>query len=82
MNTNANVTFSEGANFKDVTNLNETVIAAQNADYVVLVIGEDTYAEGVGNIQSLELSSSQKQLANALIAVRKSIILVYLGNNH
>lgn len=53
--------------------------AAQNADVIILCIGEDTYTEGVGNTNSLMLSDSQLSLANALVASSKPTIVIYVG---
>ena len=73
------MTYSEGANFVNVTGLNETLSVAENVDYIVLCVGEDTYTETVGNIDDLNLSASQTQLADALYEKGIPIILVYLG---
>lgn len=48
-------------------------------DVIVLCIGEDTYAETPGNINSLMLSESQVALGTALALLDKPIVLIYLG---
>lgn len=74
-----NTIYMEGANFTHLTNLAETVRVAQSVDVIILCIGEDTYAEMSGNINTLMLSQSQITLANTLATLNKPIVLVYLG---
>jgi beta-glucosidase len=45
-------------------------------DYVILCLGEDSYAEGAGNINDLTLSKDQLQLAAAMNSTGKPVILV------
>lgn len=71
--------FVEGANFTDVIDINAAVSAAQNADIILLCIGEDTYTETPGNIYSLMLSDSQTELSNALLNTGKPVIVMYVG---
>uniref|UniRef100_UPI004057B199 glycoside hydrolase family 3 N-terminal domain-containing protein n=1 Tax=Alistipes sp. TaxID=1872444 RepID=UPI004057B199 len=52
------------------------VRAAQDVDVVVLCIGENSYCETPGNITEMALSENQQQLAKALIATGKPVILV------
>ena len=73
------VIYSEGVNFENKTNFEETIEAAQVSDLIILTIGEDTYTESPGNINNLFLHAVQNELANALFALNKSVILVYLG---
>ena len=40
----SNVVYKEGANFTDLTNLNETIMEAKTSDFIILSIGEDGYA--------------------------------------
>lgn len=73
------VLFSEGANFTNVININDTVAQANTADIVLLCIGERTYTEILGNIDNLYIDDAQQQLADALTAINKPVIVVYIG---
>lgn len=73
------VKFSEGANFTHVINIDETVELAKNSDFIVLCIGEDTYAETGGNLDSLMISESQLALGKALTGINKPLIVVYVA---
>jgi len=66
-----------GAYFQDsIVNIDATVQAAANADYVLLCIGENSYTETPGNLEDLNLSDNQVALANALIKTGKPVIFV------
>ena len=52
------------------------VRAAQNADVVVLCLGEGSYCETPGNITDLNLSQPQIKLAEAILATGKPVVLV------
>jgi beta-glucosidase len=71
--------FVEGVNFTDVIDINSAVVQAQLVDVIVLCLGEDTYTETPGIINSLEISDSQIKLAEALLPLGKPIVIVYLG---
>ncbi|MND76890.1 Periplasmic beta-glucosidase precursor [compost metagenome] len=71
-----NVTYSEGASFTAVTNIQETVAKAAQSDVIVLCIGETSYTETPGNIDDLSISKSQVELAKALAATGKPIVFV------
>lgn len=71
-----NVNYVAGATFDSLTNVNEAVNAAKNADAVVLCLGELSYAENVGNIDDLNLPRAQTELALALAKTGKPVILV------
>ncbi len=73
------VTYVGGNSFNDPIDINKAVAAAKNNDVIVLAIGEKPYTETPGNIDSLNLESSQIELANALLATGKPVILVTLG---
>ena len=74
----AGVEYTDKGHFADECNLNieAAVSAAQGADVVVLCIGENSYCETPGNINEMALSENQQQLAKALIATGKPVILV------
>lgn len=52
------------------------VRAAQNADVVVLALGEGSYCETPGNITDLTLGAPQLKLADAILATGKPVVLV------
>ncbi len=52
------------------------VRAAQAADVVVLCLGEGSYCETPGNITDLTLGEPQLQLAQAILATGKPVVLV------
>ncbi|HET7897440.1 MAG TPA: glycoside hydrolase family 3 C-terminal domain-containing protein, partial [Flavisolibacter sp.] len=79
-----NVTFVPGVAYKmqgkyfedSVVNIDAAVNAAANADYVLLCIGENSYTETPGNLNSLEISDNQLLLANALQKTGKPVVLI------
>lgn len=78
---NVSVVFKEGVSLatNEFVNLGETIAEAQKADVVVLVIGEDGYTEGLGDIDTMALPEIQTSLARALAEQNKPIITIYLG---
>ena len=72
-----NVVYAEGAGFTEAKDINAAVAAAKSVDYVILCLGEDAYAEQPGVIDDLELPTSQLNLAKALYATGKKVILVF-----
>ena len=56
--------------------IEKAVAAARKVDYILLCIGENSYAETPGNLSDLTLSRNQLQLAKALTATGKPVILV------
>lgn len=65
--------------YADGTDIQQAVEAAKNHDTIVLCLGEKSYTETVGNIDSLNLDQAQIDLARAMIATGKPVILVMLG---
>ncbi len=51
-------------------------LLANQFDYIVACIGEDSYAETPGNIKDLELPSDQKELVKTLARYGKPVIMV------
>ena len=49
---------------------------AAEVDYIVICVGENSYAETQGSIKDLNLSDNQKALVRALAATGKPIVLV------
>ena len=56
--------------------MQEAVTAASRADAIVLCLGENTYVEKPGDLNDLNLSQLQIQLAQRLAATGKPVILV------
>lgn len=56
--------------------IEKAVAAAQGVDYIVLCLGENSYCETPGNLNDLYLSDNQQELAKALAATGKPVILV------
>lgn len=52
------------------------VAAARSVDYIVLCLGENSYCETPGNLQTMDMSENQRTLAKALAATGKPVILV------
>ncbi len=77
--TTGKVTYVGGQQFSDEINIEQAVTEARNHDVVILALGEKTYTETLGNIESLELDPVQLQLARAIFAIGKPVILVTFG---
>ena len=77
--TSGQVTYVGGQQFSDEINIEQAVNQARNHDVVILALGEKTYTETVGNIETLELDAVQLQLARAIFAIGKPVILVTFG---
>jgi beta-glucosidase len=77
--TSGQVTYVGGQQFSDEINIEQAVTQARQHDVVILALGEKTYTETVGNIESLELDAVQLQLARAIFAIGKPVILVTFG---
>ncbi|WP_232216334.1 glycoside hydrolase family 3 N-terminal domain-containing protein [Methylobacter marinus] len=73
------VTYVGGQSFADPIDIDKVVAEAGNHDYVLLALGEKPYTETLGNIESLMLDQTQIDLANAVIATGKPVILLMLG---
>ena len=54
----------------------EAIAAARGVDYIILVVGENTYTEKPGDLNDLYLSDLQTELAQKLAATGKPVILV------
>jgi beta-glucosidase len=73
----ANISYTKGTKFdKREYDIDKTVEAAKNVDYVIVCIGEDAYAESPGSIDNLDLQEVQQKLVKALLASGKPVILV------
>ncbi len=72
-----NVVFHSGVDFSgNAVDVDEAVTDARNADAIVLCLGENSYAEAVGDIEDLNLPRGQLELAQKLYATGKPVILV------
>lgn len=72
----ANVDYAEGSKFTEQADLSAAVTKAKDADIIVLCLGENSYAETPGNINDLTLPAPQIELAIALKATGKPIVLI------
>jgi beta-glucosidase len=71
-----NVQYEPGAAFDSLENVDAAVEAAKQADAIVLCLGESSYTENFGNIDDLNLSAAQTELAQQLAKTGKPVILV------
>jgi beta-glucosidase len=74
-----NVEYVQGVDFYENVNVNEAIRVAKQSDIVILAIGEDTYAEGFGNVDSLAISQVQQAFADALFELSKPVVVIYVG---
>ena len=56
--------------------IEEAVTAAADVDCIVLCLGENSYCETPGNLDDLALSAGQRELARAMVATGKPVVLV------
>ena len=56
--------------------IERAVARAAEVDYIVVCVGENSYAETQGSIRDLNLSPSQKDLVRALAATGKPVVMV------
>ena len=75
-----NVTYVAGAGFDTVPDavIAEAVEAARQADVALVALGEEGYAEWVGDIGDLTLPAAQLRLAHAIEATGTPVVLVLL----
>jgi beta-glucosidase len=74
-----NISYVGGKHFTDEINIEQAVTEARKNDYIILALGEKPYTETMGNIETLNLDVPHLQLARALQATGKPIILVTFG---
>ncbi|MDT0642784.1 glycoside hydrolase family 3 N-terminal domain-containing protein [Zunongwangia sp. F363] len=72
------VQYVEGGNYyeDEKADFDKAVSAAKKADYILLVVGENTYTEKPGDLNDLYLSDNQTELAQKLAATGKPVILI------
>ena len=81
---NENVKYVAGVEYKDDgafweeknIDIKAAVNAAKNVDYILLCLGENTYTETIGNINDINISENQEELALELSKTGKPIILI------
>jgi beta-glucosidase len=71
-----NVRYVPGSGFTEPGDAAEAARLADDADVAVVVIGEDAYAEGVGDIADLTLPEAQLSLVRAIQATGTPTVLV------
>lgn len=79
-----NVTFVPGVSYveggkyyeDEKVDFEKAVSEAKNVDYVILVVGENTYTEKPGDLNDLYLSDHQTELARELVKTGTPVILV------
>lgn len=72
------VTYNHAGQYwqENAPQISKAVSAAREADYIILCLGENSYCETPGNLDDLYLSENQQELAKALAATGKPVILV------
>lgn len=70
------VRYVAGSGFTEPGDVEEAARLAEDADVAVVVIGEDAYAEGVGDIADLTLPEAQLRLVEAVQATGTPVVLV------
>lgn len=79
-----NLIYKQGVRYKpggkyyeeEAVDIADAVTAARQTDLIVLCLGENTYVEKPGDMSDLYLSDLQTQLAQALLATGKPVVLV------
>lgn len=79
-----NVSYEPGVTYNEVgayweenkPEIEKAVRAADNVDYIVVCIGENSYCETPGNLTDLTLSKNQQNLVKALAATGKPIVMI------
>jgi beta-glucosidase len=70
------VRYVTGSGFAEPGDMGAALDAAQDADVVVVAVGEDAYSEWVGNIDDLTLPEPQLRLVEAVQAAGKPVVIV------
>ncbi len=71
-----NVTYLPGADFRKSLDLNSLQSKAEEADVIIVALGENAYCETPGNVNDLSISSAQIDLAEAAYKTGKPVVLV------
>ena len=75
-----NFFFAKGASVTEKPNMEKTFVLANQADYIIICLGETPATEIPGNINTLDLEKAQQQLVEDLSITGKPIILVLCFN--
>jgi beta-glucosidase len=75
----ASVEYVTGSEFKRAGDVDAARAAASRADVVVLAVGEDAYAEFMGDIDNLMLPDPQLRLAEAVIESGTPVVMVIVS---
>jgi beta-glucosidase len=70
------VIYVKGSDFYLANEINKAVEASKNVDYIILCLGEPPYAETPGFIEDLYIPDAQSDLAKAMAATGKPVILI------
>jgi beta-glucosidase len=70
------VTYVQGASHDQEVDVARAAAAAARSDVTVLCLGEQSYAEGTGNIDDLNLPRAQLNLAEQVLAAGKPVVVV------
>lgn len=72
------VTYNEKDDWyvENIPEIEKVVEKAKEADYIVVCVGENSYAETTGNINDLNLSPNQKDLVRMLEKTGKPVVLI------
>jgi beta-glucosidase len=70
------VLYEPGCSFDKIIDINKAVRAAAKADCIILCLGEPSYAETPGYIEDLYLPDAQAELARAMAATGRPVILI------
>ena len=76
----SNVTYSKGSSLDKEIDIEQTIEAAKNNDYIIVCLGELPCTEKPGDIDDLSLPEAQLNLVKALAKVGKPIVLVLVEN--
>jgi beta-glucosidase len=72
-----NIVYRKGTDFlSNGQDIADAVEAGRDADYIVVCLGEDAYAETPGNIDDLELPEVQQKLVIELSKLNKPIVAI------
>ncbi|MGN6800878.1 MAG: glycoside hydrolase family 3 N-terminal domain-containing protein [Ginsengibacter sp.] len=79
-----NVKYDEGVSYNmkgnwsqdSAVDIDAAVKAASDVDYILLCLGENSYTETPGNINDVDLSPNQIELAQAMIKTGKPVIMI------
>lgn len=72
------LSYEQAVSFSEVIDIEAAVKAAQDVDVIVTCLGETSYTEFYGNIDSLNLETAQLDLVKALSETGKPIVLILL----